>query len=248
MHALFFFPIVGVGPTSWPIIGSTVEFLQNWDVMQDWALKHNALNDHNKNWGFSMVSIGPLKKGVVMLVTPDAVKHVLKSNFYNYEKGDGFRLVFKDFLGNGIFTADGAIWKLHRKVGVRMFSRNLLCEGTAIAKVQAANMVGRIERHLAAGEAFDLQQCFYAFTMDVFTEIAFGVELNSQQKAHPFAQAFDTVQKHSSDRFQNPFWQAFRLVQTQTEREIAAGVKVMKSFAMDVINGRRRDVASQNRP
>lgn len=191
-----------------------------------------------------MISVGPFAKGAVMLVTPESVKQVLKTNFANYVKGPQFNEVVKDFLGNGIFNSDGAIWRLHRKVAVRMFSRNLLCEGTAIAKVQAANMVGRIEKHAAAGEPFDLQQCFYAFTMDVFTEIAFGVELNSQQRVHPFAEAFDTVQKNTNDRFQNPIWKAFRFVQTKSEREIAAGNKVMKSFAMDVINGKRREVDS----
>ena len=53
-----------------------------------------------------------------------------------------------------------------------MFSRNLLSEGTAIAKAQAATMATKIEEHVKASHAFDLQQCFFAFTMDVFSELA----------------------------------------------------------------------------
>ena len=41
------------------------------------------------NWGFSMVPFGPFKHGAVMLVTPESVKQVLKTNFDNYVKGAG---------------------------------------------------------------------------------------------------------------------------------------------------------------
>ena len=33
-------------------------------------------------------------------------------------------------------------------------------------------------------QVIDLQQCMYAFTMDVFTYIAFGVDLDSQNTEH----------------------------------------------------------------
>ena len=52
-------------------------------------------------------------------------------------------------------------------------------------------------------------------------------------QAHPFAVAFDTVQKNTNDRFQNPFWKVFRAVQTKGEREITDGVKVMKASLSD---------------
>ncbi len=44
----------------------------------------------------------------------DIMEHILKSNFYGYEKGDMFCKIFKDFLGDGIFNVDGAAWKKQR--------------------------------------------------------------------------------------------------------------------------------------
>jgi len=55
-----------------------------------------------------------------------SIKHVLKDQFANYEKGDNFREALGEFLGDGIFTSDGALWKVHRKVASHMFSRSLM--------------------------------------------------------------------------------------------------------------------------
>ena len=35
-----------------------------------------------------------------------------KTAFDNFEKGDGFREYFKELLGNGIFAADGPVWRV----------------------------------------------------------------------------------------------------------------------------------------
>ena len=61
------------------------------------------------------------------------MKHVLKDNFNNYEKGQLVQHVLGEFLGDGIFTTDGPRWKTHRKVAVRMFSKKLMIDGTSVA-------------------------------------------------------------------------------------------------------------------
>jgi cytochrome P450 len=55
-----------------------------------------------------------------VLCTPEAVKHVLKDKFERYEKTSVIQEPLSEFLGNGIFTSDGAIWRLHRKIAVQM--------------------------------------------------------------------------------------------------------------------------------
>ena len=80
------------------------------------------------------------------------VEHVLKTNFDNYEKGERFRLVFEDLLGEGqyapfslmhaarkvgaslssllvswagIFNVDGEAWRTKRKVASHMFAQRV---------------------------------------------------------------------------------------------------------------------------
>ena len=55
-------------------------------------------------------------------------------------KGETFRDVLGEFLGEGIFASDGPAWSQHRKVAVKMFSKRLLEEGTAVALAKCAEV------------------------------------------------------------------------------------------------------------
>jgi hypothetical protein len=93
----------------------------------------------------------------------------------------------------------------------------------------------------------DLQEYFFKLTMDVFTEVAFGVDLGSVSRAapHAFARAFDDVQAAANARFNNPFYRVARLFQlTTSERAISKGAKVLDAFAMEVIAAKRRDLSA----
>ena len=65
------------------------------------------------------LKLAPLSSAIV-ISTPENLQHVMKDQFYTYAKGDSFRLVFGDFLGDGIFAEDGVKWKHHRKVRVQL--------------------------------------------------------------------------------------------------------------------------------
>jgi len=57
---------------------------------------------------------------------PETIEYVLKTNFKNYEKGMDLFEAFEPFLGNGIFNADGALWKSQRQVTSNLFTKNAL--------------------------------------------------------------------------------------------------------------------------
>ena len=171
-----------------------------------------TLKFKGKTWDITGPALGFGITRVVVLTKPEMIQHMLKESFDKYEKGKQFHNIFTDFLGDGIFVSDGAKWKFHCIVASHMFSHNLLKEGAAIATKNGRLLVKAIKQASLAnggqGEAVDLQELFFCFTMDVFSEIAFGVELKSltTRTKHPFAMAFDRVQKSVSDRMQNFFW------------------------------------------
>ena len=94
------------------------------------------------------------------------------------------------------------------------FSRSLLKEGAHIIffKKTCWLLVRAIQEASlekgGQGEVIDLQEHFLNFRMDVFSEIAFVVELKSitTRTKHSFSMAFDRLQKSASDRMQNHFW------------------------------------------
>ena len=218
--------------------GNTAQFLKNFETLPDFVLKYTL--ELGGTVGMRMVGFGPMKHGVLCISSQQNVKYVMKDNFENFEKGELFKAPLYDFLGDGIFTSDGATWRMHRKVAAAMFTRNLLQLGTTVALAQAEKLHAKVAEHIASGTAFNLQACYFNFTLDVFASIAFGVELDSQNHTHAFGKAFDFVQRVSNDRFGNPLWAASRALGLGQERECAKQIKVMKSFGRRIIATKRR--------
>ena len=87
-----------------------------------WLLDQCRLIGFGKCWSVSGLRVGGLKEGTIFLGNPAAVKHVLKDNFANYEKGYVFNDVLGEFFGGGIFAVDGARWRWHRKIAANTIS------------------------------------------------------------------------------------------------------------------------------
>ena len=127
------------------------------------------------------------------------------------------------------------------------FRRNCSTTGPTWLK-EAKKLMAKLDDAARTGATVDLQKCFYAFTMDVFAQIAFGVEFNSQEKDHPFTVAFDTCQRVCQNRFAKPFWKLDRFLQlSPEERSVRQAKKVVVEFAESVIKGKRREIASGDR-
>ena len=120
--------------SSIPLAGCLPFFVDNWDHLPDLLTKYDAL--YGKTWFAPVPKVGMLGGGVYSISREDNVRHILKDNFDNYEKGKNFRDALGDFLGEGIFASDGKAWKHHRKVATNMFSRKLMRNGTVVAVKQ----------------------------------------------------------------------------------------------------------------
>ncbi|PTQ29307.1 hypothetical protein MARPO_0144s0024 [Marchantia polymorpha] len=103
------------GPRVWPILGSVLDVSRNHWRMHDYAY------DYCKKYYPTYVTKMP-GFNYVVTVDPANVEHVLKTNFSNYDKGEEQHLHLGDLLGDGIFNADGDIWKKHRKVASYEFA------------------------------------------------------------------------------------------------------------------------------
>jgi hypothetical protein len=108
------------GPPLFPGLGLL------WFPMRHWSnwptvCCETSQSFHHATWG------GPcLRYGALFFTDrPANLKHILKDNFANYEKGALWRSVFGEILGHGIFNADGVIWASHRKIAAKLFSPNL---------------------------------------------------------------------------------------------------------------------------
>lgn len=216
-----------VGPPGIPFFGSFMLLFKNGNRQPNWFHEMDlAFGRQGRAWQFAVPrTANGVPGGVVTsLNTPANVRHCLRDNFENYVKSPNLKEILQEFIGTGIFSSDGALWRMHRKVASHMFSQRLLREGTKIAVdecrslvrrlLEAAKSKPRLSSDQDVDQDVDMQDLFFQFTMDVFANIAFGVELKSLERAtpHPFAAAFDGAQEHAKNRLARPTWRVERLL------------------------------------
>ncbi|KAG0200730.1 hypothetical protein BGX28_006299, partial [Mortierella sp. GBA30] len=77
-------------------------------------------NDLGPVWSISLPFMGRMIQGD----TPEMIEHVLKTNFWNYVKGDILRDTLGDIMGRTFFVLEGEEWKFQRKIAMQVLNVN----------------------------------------------------------------------------------------------------------------------------
>ncbi|CAO3574463.1 unnamed protein product [Mortierella alpina] len=251
------------GPKGLPLIGNLLLFVRT--PMSQISQLHDRFHEkYGSTWTFTMTGLGR----TIMVNDPAVLEHVLKTNFWAYEKGPVLRESMEDLLGNGIFGADGHQWKWQRKMASHIFNVKafralsgpwdgilmpsipvpaiLFCIGTvnytSNVFVQESKVVSDYFDTVAdKGVAIDIHDIFLKFTLDSFGEVSFGKSfgcLADPEKEVEFAAAFDRLNATVSERL---FLGPWKLVEwwTGVDKQVAKDKKIVVDFALDIIRTRR---------
>ncbi|XP_074381074.1 alkane hydroxylase MAH1-like [Apium graveolens] len=103
--------------TNWPLVGMTPSVLMNVHRIHDFCACF--LGKSNMTFQF----IGPSLANLNLLCTcdPANMNYILSKNFTNYPKGPEFGKIF-DILGEGILSAEGHTWEVHRSTTMSFFN------------------------------------------------------------------------------------------------------------------------------
>ncbi|TMW62710.1 hypothetical protein Poli38472_005328 [Pythium oligandrum] len=227
--------LLGVPPSTKPIVNNTVEFATRTDDFHDWLL---SLCEHFQGQPFLLRTVG--QPDMVVLYTTEAVEDVFKTHFERFPKGKYQCDTMRDMLGNGIFASDGATWSHQRKVGSNLFTARTLRD-TMTQSIRKHAVVLRRILHEAGTQdkTIDIFKLFNRFTIEAFSEIGFGIEMKSMEaeEEHPFQTAFDRVQRTVMLRFVRPawFWRSQRVLQVGAERQLREDVETIDRIVLDII-------------
>ena len=143
------------GKPGWPILGHTVEALNNIDSALDYILREVR---RQKNGGLTFNIKMLTQPHMILTADPRNVQHILSTKFDNYVKGPAWHYRFKSLLGDGIFNVDGKLWYLHRKLSSRMFSTGNFRENMLhVFQQHGEKVLAKLRDAAASGAPFDLQ-------------------------------------------------------------------------------------------
>uniref|UniRef100_A0A0D3EYQ9 Cytochrome P450 n=1 Tax=Oryza barthii TaxID=65489 RepID=A0A0D3EYQ9_9ORYZ len=252
-------------PQAKPILGNLVAFLANGHRFLDWSTGLLAAAPAS-----TMQVHGPLGLGYcgVATASPDAVEHMLRASFHNYvDKGDRVRDAFADLLGDGLFLANGRLWRLQRKLAASSFSPRLLRRfaGRVVLDQLRRRLLQFLDAAADAGRVFDLQDVLRRFAFDNICSVAFGVdrddsspsssssrlEAGGDGRDDAFFAAFDDAVDISFGRILHPttlVWKAMKLLDVGSERRLRQAIGVVAEYVTAIMESKQRCSDSEEEP
>lgn len=189
-----------------------------------------------QTWGGPTLNIG-FGGAMFNIVSPDCLRHVLKDNFNNYEKGKLSKSLHELF-GEAAFTTDGDEWKFHRRIAVSFLNKEASNYSCKILLRKLEGLVPFFDDKVKFEETFDLQSLFRQLTMDVYLELGFGLDMINigETDIRIFANALDEIQSLIHDRFVDLLWEVKQwFVVGDREKRIKMCSRIIHDFSDRVI-------------
>jgi len=156
--------------------------------------------------GVYKLVFGP--KAFIVVSDPVVVRHLLKDNPYNYDKGV-LAEILEPTMGKGLIPADLETWKVRRRQIVPGFHKAYLeaslamfgrCTERTIEKLSAIST--------NPGAVIDMEQEFLSLGLDIIGIGVFNFDFDSASSQSPVIQAVYGVLKEAEHRstFYIPYW------------------------------------------
>ncbi|GMH31108.1 hypothetical protein Nepgr_032951 [Nepenthes gracilis] len=236
------------GPMLWPILGILPTFLLHFHEVHEWNTR--ALIKSAGTYYYRGVTTGDFRG--IITCDPINIEYMLKNRFHNFPKGKYYRDRFRDFLGDGIFNADGDIWKEQRRIATMEMqtSRFLEYSTKIMQELVQKKLLMLIEKKIESGDdhCIDLQEWLLRFTFDNICMAAFGVDpgcLALELPEIPFAKAFEQATEISLFRFLVPpfIWKPMKYFNLGSEKRLKEALRVVHDFAQSTVKNRKLDIA-----
>ncbi|KAL9672122.1 hypothetical protein QQ045_028370 [Rhodiola kirilowii] len=236
-------------PKSYPLIGMEIARYKNMTNRLQWMTDILKATP-SLTFTFRRFFLFP---SIIFTANPANVQHILKTSFSNYEKGPHFRSTFLDFLGHGIFNADGDNWKFQRQVASHEFNTKSLRK--FVETVVDVELRDRLKPLLASAaeknSVLDLQDVLQRFAFDNICEIAFGYDpanLSTDLIESEFGKAFEhsalLTSKRSLSIFQT--WKLKRIFQLGSEKQLSSDVARVRDLARNIVKNKKLELEKKS--
>jgi cytochrome P450 len=221
------------GPSAWPIVGNLP------DILRDrLGFINRAAREHGE---IIVVRFG--RRLVHVLSNPDWIKHVLVDNAGNYIKGKTFEKL-EPFLGKGLFTAEGELWRRQRRLMQPHFHQKSVAALTELMVNTIADTIERLRPVAASGRMIDLAPEMMRLTLDVVTRSLFGADVDAD--AVTVGSALTTVLHHTNRRMLTLLDLTDLLPLLPAHRRYREALATLDAIVFRIIDARRK--STEKRP
>lgn len=214
------------GPQGWPVLGNYPQI--------DFRAFHAQLEAFAERYGDPCrINLGPHR----FMITGDLdiAQRLLKERPEHFSRRANLTRVFAELGFNGLFSAEDDDWRRQRRVVITALNSAHLHSFFPALRATTARLQARWQRAAAQGKAVDLPRELMRYTVDVTTQLAFGIDFNTlETDGHVIQDDLDHVFPMLNRRLGAPFpyWRWLRLPQ---DRALDAAVTSVRGRIGEII-------------
>ncbi|RWS04259.1 Cytochrome P450 4V2-like protein, partial [Dinothrombium tinctorium] len=181
--------------------------------------------------------IGP--NPLLCIFKPQFFENILrKSDFI--KKPAGYRFI-KQWLGNGLLTSNGKIWKTKRKLLNPSFQTKILDDYISSMNEQIEIFIELLNSSLDR-EFIDIRQPIINLTLDLILVTVMGIRLDAQKNENnEYINHLNNVLNISSSRIVNPIYAVDAIFSlTKVGRLYKESIKALHRFTENIIEERKK--------
>lgn len=193
------------GPRGLPLLGNLLDI--------DLSHFHQILERWCDEFGtFYSFSIGPRR--MVVCAEPDALKRMFRERPDTFRRTRRLADAIAEMGFTGVFSAEGETWRRQRKIVAMALNTAHLKSFYPRMRTTTERLLARWERAARAGSDIDLCRDLMRYTVDVTTQLAFGIDFNTLETDGPVIQqkldkVFPVLNSRVNAAF--PYWRYVRL-------------------------------------
>mmetsp|Transcript_2243 Transcript_2243/g.5308 ORF Transcript_2243/g.5308 Transcript_2243/m.5308 type:complete len:629 (-) Transcript_2243:173-2059(-) len=162
-----------------------------------------GLQKYQENFGdVYKLCFGP--KSFMVVSDPQILKHMLRENVFNYDKGV-LGEVLEDVMGKGLIPADFETWRVRRRAIVPGFHKKWLDFQVSEFGRASQLLVKSLHEAAAAGKTIDMEERFGSVALDIIGKSVFNYEFGSVEGESPVVKAAIQSLREVEHRAQTPF-------------------------------------------
>ena len=210
----------------------------------DLSIFHQQL----ESWCDELGPIFKIKMGsaaIVVVADPDVINQILRDRPTTWRRRRTIENVIAEMGFNGVFSSEGERWRRQRKVVALALNSAHLHQFFPKMLATTERLMRRWQAAADSGASVDLCRDVMRYTVDITTQLAFGINVNTLETDGPVIQqqldkVFPMIGKRMNAPF--PYWRYFR---GQKDRELEQAIAGIEETVNGFITACRQRMREQ---